>query len=191
MKAVRIHGYGGPEVIRYEDAPPPTIAADEVLVAVHATSINPVDLATRAGHFQNKIPVMFPWTLGLDLSGVVAKVGPNVTGFAIGDAVFGYSNMMRQGADAEYAVISASEIAHKPQSLDFVEAAAVPVTGLTAWQALSIGGLQAGQTVLIHGAGGGVGSLAVQFATAAGDKLDLVRSLGAESVIDYTTTRFE
>ena len=200
MKAVRIHGYGGPEVIRYEDASPPTIAADEVLVAVHATSINPVDLATRAGHFQNKIPVMFPWTLGLDLSGVVAKVGPNVTGFAIGDAVFGYSNMMRQGADAEYAVISASEIAHKPQSLDFVEAAAVPVTGLTAWQALSIGGLQAGQTVLIHGAGGGVGSLAVQFAkaqgarvsaTAAGDKLDLVRSLGAESVIDYTTTRFE
>ena len=97
MKAVRIHGYGGPEVIRYEDASPPTIAADEVLVAVHATSINPVDLATRAGHFQNKIPVMFPWTLGLDLSGVVAKVGPNVTGFAIGDAVFGYSNMMRQG----------------------------------------------------------------------------------------------
>jgi len=150
MKAVRIHGYGGPEVIRYEDASPPTIAADEVLVAVHATSINPVDLATRAGHFQNKIPVMFPWTLGLDLSGVVAKVGPNVTGFAIGDAVFGYSNMMRQGADAEYAV--------------------------------------------------SVGSLAVQFAkaqgarviaTAAGDKLDLVRSLGAESVIDYTTTRFE
>jgi len=154
MKAVRIHGYGGPEVIRYEDASPPTIAADEVLVAVHATSINPVDLATRAGHFQNKIPVMFPWTLGLDLSGVVAKVGPNVTGFAIGDAVFGYSNMMRQGADAEYAVISASEIAHKPQSLDFVEAAAVPVTGLTAWQALAMSGLQAGQTVLIHGAGG-------------------------------------
>src|SRR5437588_11965036 len=154
MKAVRIHGYGGPEVIRYEDASPPTIAADEVLVAVHATSINPVDLATRAGHFQNKIPVTFPWTLGLDLSGVVTEVGPNVTGFAIGDAVFGYSNMMRQGADAEYAVISASEIAHKPQSLDFVAAAAIPVTGLTAWQALAIGGLQAGQTVLIHGAGG-------------------------------------
>lgn len=200
MKAVRIHGYGGPEVIRYEDAPRPTIEASEVLVAVHATSINPVDLATRSGHFQNKIPATFPWTLGLDLSGVIAEVGPNVTGFAIGDAVFGYSNMMRQGADAEYAVISASEIAHKPQSLDFVVAAAIPVTGLTAWQALAIGSLQAGQTVLIHGAGGGVGSLAVQFAkaqgarviaTAAGDKLELVRSLGAESVIDYTATRFE
>jgi NADPH:quinone reductase-like Zn-dependent oxidoreductase len=200
MKAVRIHSYGGPEVIRYEDAPRPTIAADEVLVAVHATAINPVDLATRAGHFQSMIPVTFPLTLGLDLSGVVAEVGPNVTGVAVGDAVFGYSNMMRQGADAEYAVVSATEIAPKPRSLDFVAAAAVPVTGLTAWQALKAADLQAGQSVLIHGAGGGVGSLAVQFAvakgarviaTAAGDKLDMVRELGAAEVIDYTTTRFE
>lgn len=126
MKAVRIHGYGGPEVIHYEDAPPPTIADDEVFVAVHATSINSVDLATRSGHFQNKIPVTFPWTLGLDLSSVVAEIGPNVTGFAIGDAVFGYSNMMRQGVDAEYGIISASEIAHKPQSLDFMVTSAIP-----------------------------------------------------------------
>jgi len=146
------------------------------------------------------IPFTFPLTLGLDLSGVVAEVGPNVTGVAVGEAVYGCSNMMRQGTDAEYAVISAAEIAPKPRSLDFVAAAAVPVTGLTAWQALGAAGLQAGQTVLIHGAGGGIGSLAVQFAvakgarvigTAAGDKLDLVRELGAAEVSDYTRTRFE
>ncbi|HEU5100877.1 MAG TPA: NADP-dependent oxidoreductase, partial [Roseiflexaceae bacterium] len=142
-----------------------------------------------------------PFTPGLDLAGVVETVGAGVTTVAVGEAVYGYSNMMRQGAYGEYAVVSAGEIALKPASIDFETAAAVPLVGLTAWQGLfGVGGLQARQTVLIHGAGGGVGSLAVQFArakgarvlaTAGSDKLALLRDLGVAEAIDYTTTRFE
>ena len=200
MKAVRIHAYGGPEVLVYEDAPRPTIADDDVLVQVHAAAINPVDRATRAGYLQGMVDFSLPLTLGLDLSGVVEAVGKNVTSVAVGDMVYGYSNMMRQGAYAEYAVVSATEIAPKPTTVDHVSAAAVPLVGLTAWQALEAAGLQTGQTILIHGAGGGVGTFAVQFArqkgarvlgTAASDKLDLLRDLGVAEAIDYTTTRFE
>ena len=200
MKVVRIHEYGGPEVLVYEDAPRPTIADGEVLVKVHAASINPVDRFTRAGYLKGMVDFPLPLTPGLDLSGTVEAVGAGVTGVAVGDAVFGYSNMMRQGAYAEYAVVSEAEIAPKPTTVDFVSAAAVPLSGLTAWQALEIAGLQAGQTILIHGAGGGVGTFAVQFAiakgarvlgTAAGDKLSLLRELGVAQAIDYTTTPFE
>jgi len=201
MKAVRIHTYGGPDVLVYEDAPRPTIGNGEVLVKVHATSINPVDRFTRAGYLQGMINFSLPLTLGLDLAGVVEAVGDDVTTVAVGDAVYGYSNMMRQGAYAEYAVVSAGEIAPKPASVDYVTAAAVPLVGITAWQALfDVAGLQAGQTILIHGAGGGVGSFAVQFAvakgarvigTASGNKIELLRELGVAEAIDYTTTRFE
>jgi NADPH:quinone reductase-like Zn-dependent oxidoreductase len=137
----------------------------------------------------------------LDLAGVVEAVGEGVTTVAAGDAVYGYSNMMRQGAYAEYAVVNAGEIAPKPTSVDFATAASIPLAGLTAWQGLfGVGGLQPGQTVLIHGAGGGVGSFAVQFArvkgarvlaTAGSDKLALLRDLGVAEAIDYATTRFE
>ncbi len=200
MKAVRIHQYGGPEVLVYEDAPRPTIADDEVLVKVHAVSINPVDRFTRVGYLKGMVDFPLPLTLGLDLSGTVEAVGSGVTSVAVGDAVYGYSNMMRQGAYAEYAVVSEAEIAPKPTTVDFDTAAAVPLSGLTAWQALEIAGLQAGQTILIHGAGGGVGTFATQFAvargarvlgTAAGDKLGLLRELGVAEAIDYITTRFE
>ncbi len=201
MKAIRIHTYGGPEALVYEDAPRPTPAAGEVLVKVHATSLNPVDRFTRAGYLQGMVDFTLPFIPGLDLAGVVEAVGNNVSTVAVGDAVYGYSNMMRQGAYAEYAVVSAGEIAPKPTSVDFVTAAAVPLVALTAWQGLfDVGGLQAGQTVLVHGAGGGVGSFAVQFAVAKGarvlgtagsDKIALLRDLGVAEAIDYTTTRFE
>ena len=201
MKAIQIHGYGGPEVLVYEDAPRPEPAAGEVLVKVYATSLNPVDRSTRAGHLQGMVNFTLPFIPGLDLAGVVEAVGEGVTTVAAGDAVYGYSNMMRQGAYAEYAVVSEGEIAPKPASVDFEMAASVPLAGLTAWQGLfGVGGLQAGQTVLIHGAGGGVGSFAVQLArakgarvlgTAGSDKLALLRDLGVAEAIDYTTTRFE
>lgn len=201
MKAVRIHTYGGPEVLVYEDALRPVPAAGEVLVKVYATALNPVDRFTRAGYLQGMVHFELPFTPGLDLAGVVEAIGAGVTTVALGDAVFGYSNMMRQGAYAEYAVVSAGEIAPKPASVDFVTAASIPLAGLAAWQGLfNVAGLQPGQTVLIHGAGGGVGSFAVQFARAKGaqvlatadsDKHALLRDLGVAEVIDYTTTRFE
>jgi NADPH:quinone reductase-like Zn-dependent oxidoreductase len=201
MKAIRFHSYGAPEVLVHEDAPRPTPGAGEVLVKVHATSLNPVDRATRAGYLQQFVAFPLPFVPGLDLAGVVEAIGDGVSTVAVGDAVYGYSNMMRQGAQAEYAVVSAGEIAPKPASVDFVTAASVPLAGLTAWQGLfDMAGLQAGQTVLIHGAGGGVGSFAVQFAiakgarvlaTAGSDKIALLRDLGVAEAIDYTTTRFE
>jgi NADPH:quinone reductase-like Zn-dependent oxidoreductase len=201
MKAVRMHAYGGPEVLVYEDVPQPAPAAGEVLLKVYATALNPIDHSTRAGYMQGIVQVQFPFTLGADLAGVVEAVGEGVSKFAVGDAVYGFSNMMRQGAYAEYAIVSEGEIAPKPSSVDFVTAAAVPLAGLTAWQGLfDAGGLQAGQTVLIHGAGGGIGSFAVQFArvkgarvfgTASGSKRDLLKELGVEEAIDYTSTNFE
>ncbi len=201
MKAVRIHAFGGPEVLVYEDAPRPEPAAGEVVVKVHATSLNPVDRGTRTGYLQGMVNFTLPFIPGLDLAGVVEAVGEGVTTVAAGDEVYGFSNMMRQGAYAEYAVVSAGEIAPKPASVDFVTAASVPLAGLAAWQGLfGVGGLQAGQSVLIHGAGGGVGSFAVQFARAKGarvlataesNKLALLRDLGVAAAIDYTTTRFE
>jgi NADPH:quinone reductase-like Zn-dependent oxidoreductase len=199
MKAIRIHSYGGPDVLVYEDAPRPMITDDDVLIKVAATAVNPADRSFRAGYMQSIMPFPLPLTLGFDLAGTVEAVGANVSSVALGDAVYG-SSMMRLGAYAEYAVVSASEIAPKPTSLDFVTAASVPLAGLTAWQALEAADLQAGQTILIHGAGGGVGSFATQFAlakgarvlaTAGSDKIALLRELGVAEAIDYTTTRFE
>lgn len=198
MKAVRIHAYGGPEVLVYEDAPRPMPATGEILVKVYATSVNPADRAVRAGSLSRRINFALPFIPGFDIAGVVETIGPEVTTLAVGEAVYGYSNILRQGAYAEYALVSVSEIAPKPRSLDFIASAAVPVVGLTAWQGLfDAGGLQAGQTVLIHGAGGGIGAFAVQFAvtkgarvlaTASSDKLPLLRELGVTEAIDYTTT---
>lgn len=203
MKAIRIHSYGGPEVLVYEEAPRPEPGPGEVLIKVHAAALNPVDRYVRAGYFQGIGNLALPFTPGLDLAGVIEALGDGVNTFAVGDAVYGYLNLMtmRQGAYAEYTVAPVDEIAPKPASLDVVSAAAVPLAGLTAWQGLfDIGGLEAGQTVLIHGAGGGSGSLAVQFArakgarvlaTAGSDKIGLLRELGVAEAIDYTTTRFE
>ncbi|MDB6108891.1 MAG: Alcohol dehydrogenase zinc-binding domain protein [Pedosphaera sp.] len=197
MKAVRIHSFGGPDVLRYEEVPRPEPEANEVLVRVLAAGVNPVDWKIREGHFDG---VPLPSILGNDISGVVEALGPAVMDFRLNDPVFG-TVADDSGAYAEYAVAPVSHLARKPASLDDVHAAALPTASLTAWQALfDAGNLQAGQQILIHAAAGGVGSFAVQFAewkgahvigTASLQNHDYVRELGADEVIDYHSTKFE
>jgi NADPH:quinone reductase-like Zn-dependent oxidoreductase len=201
MKSVRLHEYGGPEVLRYEDAPIPQLAPDEVLIEVHASSVNPVDWVMREGYFQAFLPLTFPATLGRDVAGVVQAVGAEVTTFRPGDAVFAWVDVSRPGAHAEYIAVAADQVRPKPSSLDYFHAAAVPHAGLAAWQILfDIADLSAGQTVLIHAAAGGVGTFAVQLAkwkgarvigTASARNLDFLRRLGVDEAIDYTSTPFE
>lgn len=202
MKAARIHSFGGPEVISVEEAPLPTVSAGEdVLVQVHAAGVNPIDWLFRNGFGKDMFHHRLPLTLGCDVSGVVEQVGSDVRRFKAGDAVYGYLNLQRNGAFAEYALAKESELAHKPGRLDFVQAASVPVVFLTAFQSIfDLGGLQAGQKLLVHGASGGVGSSAVQLAkwkdayvigTSSGRNSDFVRQLGADEVIDYQSVRFE
>jgi len=201
MKAVRIHSYGGPEVTFYEDAPRPEPAADEVLIRIHAAAVNPVDWMIRNGYGKDWWPHQMPLTLGCEYAGVVESVGAAVSSVKPGDEVYGYINLVKNGAYAEYAVANEAEVAIKPKSLDFVNASAVPVAALTAWQALfGIANLSAGQSVLIHAAAGGVGSIAVQLAkakgayvigTASARNADFLRQIGVDEVIDYTATRFE
>jgi len=201
MKAVRIHEYGGPEVLRYEDAPRPVVKPDEVLIRVHAAGVNPVDWKVRQGHAKDFLKYTMPFIPGWDVSGVVEAVGLDTTRLQVGDAVYGRPDISRDGAYAEYIAARESEVAPKPKSLDHVQAAAVPLAGLTAWQALfDAAKLEAGQRVLIHGAAGGVGTFAVQFAhlkgahvigTASQKNHEFLRSLGANETIDYNTTRFE
>ena len=196
MKAVRIHEFGGPSVLRYEEAPTPEPASDQILVRVHAAGINPVDGKIRSGtyRFRPELPAI----LGRDISGVVEK--SEVNDFRVRDEVFGILDYHR-GSYAEYAVAAPNEIVRKPAALDHLHAGSIGVAALTAWQALFDNGeLRSGQRVLIHGGGGGVGHYAVQFAAAAGadvvatanvKDLEFVRSLGAKQVIDYKAQRFE
>ena len=201
MKAIRIHNYGGPEVLKYEDAPRPEARADEVLIRVHAAGVNPIDSKIRAGHRKDIFPVSFPLILGWDLSGVIEEVGSGATRFKKGDEVFSMPDPTRNGAYAEYIVVRELEVALKPKSLHHVRAATIPLAALTAWHALfDTAKLQPGQCVLIHGGAGGVGHLAVQlakwkgayvFATASTKNQDLLRELGVDEPIDYTQQRFE
>lgn len=201
MKAVRIHRYGGQEVVRVEEAARPVPGPNDLLVAVHAASVNPVDFKIRDGALKVLIRYAMPLTLGNDLSGVVEEVGANVTRFKPGDAVYARLDKDRIGAFAEWALVSEEATASKPAELGHVEAASLPLVGLTSWQALvDLGGLRAGQKVLIHAGSGGVGTFAIQLAkhlgahvatTASARNHDLVRSLGANEVIDYRSTRFE
>jgi NADPH:quinone reductase-like Zn-dependent oxidoreductase len=201
MKAIRIHNYGGPEVLQYEDAPRPEPQAGEVLVRVLAAGVNPIDWKVREGHMKDFWPHKFPLILGWDLSGVVEEVGPRVSQFKKGDEVYTVPDVSRDGAYAEYIVVRESELALKPKSLHHVRAAAVPLAALTAWQALfDAGQLKRGQRVLIHGGSGGVGHVAVQLAkwkgahvlaTASTKNLELLRELGVDEPIDYTQQRFE
>lgn len=201
MKAVRIHNYGDASVLSYENAPQPTAAAGELLIRMVATTANPFDYAARAGYLTGWYAFTFPMTLGLDVSGIVETVGEGVMDFAPGDAVFARADPAKNGAYAEFIALPASEVAPKPASLDHFQAAALPHVGFTAWYALiETGGLAAGQTVLIHGAAGGVGSLAVQLAkwrgatvigTASAHNLDFLRELGVDEAIDYNVTPFE
>ena len=201
IKAVRIHAYGGPEQLVYEDAPKPEPAADELLVRVHAASINPVDWKVRQGYLKDFIPYQLPMIPGWDVSGVVEAVGSAVTDFNVGDEIYSRPDITRDGSYAEYMVLRASEAAHKPTSVDHAHAAAVPLAGITSWHALfEAGKLEAGQRVLIHAAAGGVGTLAVQLAkwkgahvvgTASARNREFLQQLGVDEVIDYTSTKFE
>jgi NADPH:quinone reductase-like Zn-dependent oxidoreductase len=201
MKAVRIHAYGGPETLRYEEVPCPMPDKGEVLVQVHAAGVNPVDWKIRQGYLKEMLNRSLPIISGWDVSGVVEATGDNVTRLKVGDEVYSRPDLTRDGAYAEYIVIRESEVALKPKSIDHINAAAIPLAALTAWQALfDAGGLKAGQTVLIHAAAGGVGHFAVQLAkwkgarvigTASKRNHDLLRMLGADELIDYTATRFE
>ena len=200
MKAVRIHTYGGPDVLAYEDAPRPTAGDGEVLIRVHATSVNPFDCAVRAGYMNGYFQYTLPVVLGTDVSGVIEAAGAGVTNLSPGDVVYARAGVFRDGANAEYVVAFASDVAAKPASLDHLHAAALPHVTLTAWQALfELAQLSQGQTVLIHGAAGGVGHIAVQLAHWRGAKvigtasanLDVLRELKVEQAIDYSKTPFE
>jgi NADPH:quinone reductase-like Zn-dependent oxidoreductase len=201
MKAIRIHEYGPPEVLRYEDAPRPELGDGDVLVRVHAGAINPVDWKIRAGYVRDWLKYKLPLIPGWDFSGVIEETGPEARPWKRGDEVYARPDIARDGAYAEYIAVRASEIAAKPKSLDHVHSAAIPLAGLTAWQALfDAAGLSAGQKVLIHAAAGGVGHFAVQLAkwkgafvagTASARNHDFLRSLGVDQIIDYTSTRFE
>ncbi|CAH0272321.1 Alcohol dehydrogenase [Agrobacterium fabrum] len=219
MKAVRLHEFGGPEVLSYEEAPRPVAASGEVLVRVHAAGINPPDLYLRDGY--RTLPPewqpepTFPLIPGTDVSGVVAAIGDGVSAFSVGDEVFAMVRfpedlMQGSGAYAEYVTVPASELALKPAGIDHIQAAGAPMSLLTAWQFLVDLGHDApnpfqsfrhspiplqGKTVLVNGAGGGVGHLAIQLAkwrgahviaVASGKHEALLRALGADQIIDYT-----
>jgi NADPH:quinone reductase-like Zn-dependent oxidoreductase len=199
MKAWRVHEFGTPEKMLFETIPRPSPAAGEVLVKIHAAGVGPWDAWIRAGRSSSPQPL--PLTLGSDLAGEVMALGPDLSNMAVGDHVFGVTNSQFLGAYAEYAIASAAMLSKKPSSLSYVEAASVPVISVTAWQALfEYARLQAGQTVVIHGAAGNVGAFAVQFAhraqirsiaTAGTRDVDYVRGLGADKVVDYQKQRFE
>lgn len=201
MKAIRIHGRGGPEHLVYEDAPQPHPGPQEVLVHVAATAVIVNELTWDLTYQSADGMPRLLHIPGHDFSGVVAEIGAHVSGIAASDAVYGLIAFGRDGAEAEYAIAFPSKLAPKPRALDHVQAATVTLAALTTWQVLfAHGGLSRGQTVLIHGAAGGVGSYAVQFAHWTGARIvaiassrqsEFLRSLGVDAFIDYATARFE
>ena len=198
MKAVRFHDYGDPDVLRYEDVEVPVPAAGQVRVRVAATSFNSVDGNIRGGFMRGPIPVELPHTPGLDVAGTVDALGDGVDGFAAGDRVVGFLPMDKPGAAAEYVLAPAEILTAAPKAVPLADAAALPVVGLTAYQALfDHGKLTAGQRVLVNGAGGAVGGYAVQLAKEAGAHViatasprsaGTVEAAGADEVVDHTTT---
>lgn len=202
MKAAQISEYGEPDVLKtFTDAPKPQAGAGQVLIEVHAAGVNPFDWKVREGYMKDVVPLQFPATLGGDVAGVVAELGDGVSGFTVGQAVYGQANAVGgQGSYAEFTLVKAESLATKPDSLDFVTAAAVPLAGVSAYQALvDHAGLKSGQKILVHGGAGGIGSFAIQLAkhigayvtaTAATEDLEYVKNLGADEVIDYKTQDF-
>jgi NADPH:quinone reductase-like Zn-dependent oxidoreductase len=199
MKAVVAHEYGAPDVLKFEEIPRPEPKDDEALVRVIASGVNPADPLTLSGKYAKEFGTHLPLIPGYDIAGVIEKTGANVSKLKVGDGVYGYPTF--GGGWAQYVTVKEWEVAAKPKSLNFVEAAAVPMGALTAWQSLvDVAKLQPGQTVLIHGGSGGVGSFAIQIAKARGARViatastanqDLLKQLGADVVVDYTKTRFE
>ena len=202
MQAIVIDQFGGIEEMHLRDMPIPSPKADEVQIKVAYAGVNPVDWKIREGWLKKRVDIVFPAILGWDVAGVVSAVGRNVTTYKEGDAVYSYcrKSVVQWGTFAEYVTVSATDIALKPTTLTFAQAAAIPLVGLTAWQALfDTANLQRGQTVLIHAGAGGVGSLAIQLAKNAGAKVyttashknhTYVKKLGADVVIDYATEDF-
>ncbi|KQW00887.1 NADP-dependent oxidoreductase [Streptomyces sp. Root369] len=198
MKAVRFHEYGDPSVLRYEDVEQPVPGTGQVRIRVAATSFNSVDGNIRGGFMQGPIPVQLPHTPGIDVAGTVDALGEGVAGIAVGDDVIGFLPMDGTGAAAQYVLAPAGALSPAPKSIPLADAAALPLVGLTAYQALfDHGKLTAGQRVLINGAGGAVGGYAVQLAKNAGAHViatasprssQAVTSAGADEVIDHTTT---
>lgn len=203
MRAAQLTHYGGQDAVQFTtEAPVPEITPGHVLVKVAAASINAIDWKIREGMMQQMAPVAFPAVLGGDLAGTVEKVGEGVEGFTIGQAVYGQTNPFSgHGSFAEYSLILAGNLAPKPQTANTEQAAALPLTAASAYQALvETLDLQPGQKILIHGGAGGIGSFAIQLAkhlgayvtaTAATDDLEFVRQMGANQAIDYTSQKFE
>ncbi len=201
MRAARIHGYGGPEVLRVDEIETPRPGPREVLIEVHAASVNPVDWKIRSGTHRAVIRYALPHTLGLDVSGVVVELGAEVTRFAVGDEVWSSPSHHGQGTYAEYVAIDERAVARKPARLSHGEAASIPLVGLTGWAALvSAARVEEGERVLVQAGSGGVGSFSIQLAahlgarvatTCSARNVELVKRLGAEVVVDYTAEKFE
>src|SRR5690349_19113868 len=201
MKAAFIDRYGSNDRVSVADIAVPRMGPLDLLVQVHAASVNPLDVKTRDGKLKMLLKYQFPLVLGNDLSGVVADVGAQVTRFKKGDAVYTRLDKDRIGAFAEFAAVREGAASLKPTNVTFEEAAALPLVALTAWQALvEIGKLRAHQRVLIHAGSGGVGSVAIQlarhlgatvFTTVGQRNVELVKRLGADVAIDYRSVRFE
>ncbi len=201
MQAIQLREFGAPQVLQVREIPRPTADAGELLVRVRAAGINPVDTGIRRGGASSLSGAVAPYVPGFDVSGVVAAIGPGVTGFSVGDEVFAMLSLRRGGGYAEYAIVKEDEVAPKPAGSTFAEAASIPLVALTAWQTLfEIADLQAGQTVLIHAGAGGVGSVAIQLAkwrgarviaTASDYNQEFLRELGADVPVDYRNQRFE
>jgi NADPH:quinone reductase-like Zn-dependent oxidoreductase len=198
MKAIRFHQYGDAEVLRYEDVEVPTPGAGQVRVRVAGTSFNGVDGNIRAGFMQGPMPLTLPHVPGVDVAGTVDALGADVTGLQVGDQVVGFLPFVVDGASADYVLAPAADLAPAPTSIPLADAAALPVVGLTAWQALfEHADLQPGQRILVNGASGAVGGYAVQLAKAAGGHViatgsarsaEHLRARGADEVVDHTAT---
>ncbi|MCL1552584.1 NADP-dependent oxidoreductase [Xanthomonas nasturtii] len=201
MKALTFQRYGKSPGVGFSELPQPALKPDEILVEVHAASVNPIDNMVMTGIFKPVLEFDLPATLGSDLAGIVAEVGSGVTRFKKGDAVFASVFDLGTGSLAEFAVVPESAAALKPANLDFVQAASIPMVGLTSWQALTErAGLQRGQKVFIPAGSGGIGTFAIQLAkqigahvgtTTSTGNVQLVRALGADDVVDYKTQEFE
>src|SRR6185369_14443073 len=200
MKALVLKRYGGLDHVAFADLPRPALKPDEMLVQVHAAGLNPIDYTIPKGTFKRILRLQLPATLGSDLAGVVVEVGSRVTRFKPGDAVFASIFDLGTGALAEFAVVPENVAALKPANLGFVQAASIPMVGLTSWQALKERAhVKSGQKVFIPAGSGGIGTFAIQLAKHLGAKVgtttstgnvDLVRSLGADEVVDYKKQAF-
>ncbi|MEQ1567817.1 MAG: NADP-dependent oxidoreductase [Myxococcota bacterium] len=201
MKALLLDRYGAREQLRAADTPEPEVGEHDVLVQVHAAGVNLLDSKIRSGEFKLLLPYRLPLVLGNDVAGIVVRVGARVRAFAAGDEVYARPDADRIGAFAELIAVQESSLAHKPTNLSRVEAASIPLVGLTAWQALvERANLQPGQKVLIHAGSGGVGTFAIQLAkhlgavvatTTSTANVEWVKALGADVVVDYTQESFD